>query len=51
MIVPDAADRTVIHDVIYDELVQGQIVDQSRDSYLEIFEKLVQRGAQGVIAG
>ena len=51
VIVPDAADRTVIHDVIYDELVQGQIVDQSRDSYLEIFEKLVQRGAQGVIAG
>ena len=51
VVVPDEADRNIIHDVIYNELVQGQIVDQSRDRYLEIIDKLLQRGAQGVIGG
>lgn len=51
VIVPDPDDRTFVHDVIYDELVQGQIVDQSRTRYLEIIDGLVARGAQGVIAG
>ncbi|MCP4308918.1 MAG: aspartate/glutamate racemase family protein [bacterium] len=51
VIVPDEPDRTVVHDVIYDELVQGQIVEESRGSYLEIIDRLLQRGAQGVIAG
>jgi aspartate racemase len=51
VIVPDAAGRTIVHDVIYDELVQGRIVDASRDRYLEIIDQLVDAGARGVIAG
>ncbi len=51
VIVPDEADRTIVHDVIYDELVQGQIVDASRREYLRIIDKLVDQGARGVIAG
>jgi aspartate racemase len=51
VLIPDAADRTVVHDVIYDELVQGQIRDESRFRYLAIIDRLVKRGAQGVIAG
>jgi aspartate racemase len=51
VIVPDAAGRTIVHDVIYDELVQGRIVAESRARYLRIIDKLVSEGAQGVIAG
>jgi aspartate racemase len=51
VIIPDGADRTVVHDVIYEELVQGRIVDSSRAAYLEIIARLVESGAQGVIAG
>jgi aspartate racemase len=51
VLIPDADDRTVVHDVIYDELVQGQIRDESRARYLAIIDRLVDRGAQGVIAG
>ncbi len=51
VIVPGDADRSVVHDVIYDELVQGLIVDTSRERYLEIIARLEGAGAQGVIAG
>jgi len=51
VLVPDDDDRTVVHDVIYNELVQGQIRDESRARYLDIIDRLIARGAQGVIAG
>ncbi len=51
VIVPAEPDLTTVHDVIYDELVQGRILDTSRHRYLEIIDRLVDRGAQGVIAG
>mgnify|MGYP001825567997 FL=1 len=40
-----------MHDVIYGELVQGVVSPASRSAYLEIIERLVERGAEGVIAG
>ncbi len=49
--IPDEPDRTMIHDVIFDELVQGQITDASKAAYLEAIERLTIAGAQGVIAG
>ena len=51
VIVPEEPDLTTVHDVIYEELVQGRILDTSRRRYLEIIDRLVDRGAQGVIAG
>ena len=51
VIVPEEPDLTTVHDVIYDELVQGRILDTSRNRYLEIIDRLVDRGARGVIAG
>lgn len=51
VLIPDAADRQIIHDVIYDELVQGTVKDRSRREFLRIIEALVNSGAQGVIAG
>lgn len=49
--VPGEPDRTTVHDIIYDELVRGVITDASRSRYLEIIERLVAAGAQGIIAG
>lgn len=51
VMVPDAAGRTVVHDVIYHELVRGEIRPGSRQAYLGIIAQLVADGAQGVIAG
>lgn len=51
VLVPVAEDRDGVHRVIYDELVRGVIDDGSRADYLAIIDRLVDRGAQGVIAG
>ncbi|HJQ08068.1 MAG TPA: aspartate/glutamate racemase family protein [Candidatus Saccharimonadales bacterium] len=51
VIVPDEADRRIVHDIIYNELCLGEIKDASRKKYLEIIRKLNERGAQGVILG
>ena len=51
VIVPDEPDRTLVHDVIYDELVQGVVSPVSQAAYLDIIGRLAERGAGGVIAG
>ena len=51
VMIPETTDRDVIHRVIYDELVQGVVRPESRDSYLQIIDSLVADGARGVIAG
>ncbi|MBT8197465.1 MAG: aspartate/glutamate racemase family protein [Acidimicrobiia bacterium] len=51
VIVPDEPDRTTVHDVIYDELVLGEVKDTSRQEYLAVIDRLVARGAEGVILG
>ncbi|TLN02804.1 aspartate/glutamate racemase family protein [bacterium] len=51
VIIPSAADRELIHRVIYDELVLGVINPASRAAYLRIIAGLLEGGAQGVILG
>ena len=51
VIVPEQADREIVHRVIYDELCQGKVLDASRDQYRRIVASVVERGAQGVIFG
>ena len=48
---PHEPDRTVVHDVIYEELVRGVIREESRRAYLAIIGRLLERGAEGIIAG
>jgi len=49
--VPDAADRQLVHRVIYEELCVGVVSEESRASYREVIDRLVARGAQGIILG
>ncbi len=51
VLVPAAEDRAVVNDVIYDELVAGQVRDESRARYVDIIGRLAERGAAGVILG
>jgi len=51
VLVPEAADRDVVHRVIYEELCLGKVRDESRDEYRRIMRKLVGDGAQAVILG
>lgn len=50
-IIPDPADREIVHRVIYDELCQGDIRADSRAQYREIMQRLVDAGAEGIILG
>ena len=49
--VPGAADRAEADRVIFDELTQGIVRDESRTSYVEILGRLRDQGAEGVVLG
>ena len=51
VVVPEQDDRDLVHRVIYEELVLGVVRDESRQAYREVVDRLVARGAQGVILG
>ncbi|HEY0328286.1 MAG TPA: aspartate/glutamate racemase family protein [Rhodopseudomonas sp.] len=50
-VIPDAEGRTVIHDIIFDELCQGIVSDASRNLYLEVIAQGKAKGADCVILG
>ena len=51
VLVPNAADRQLVHRIIYQELCQGQIKSESRQAYLRIVKALSDAGAEAVILG
>lgn len=51
VIVPDQADQEFINHVIFEELIQGIVLESSRNQYLAIIDKLNNQGAQGIILG
>jgi aspartate racemase len=51
VVIPNDEDREVIHNIIYNELVRGIIKDDSRQKYIKIIDKLVDKGAEGVVLG
>ncbi|MEM9953868.1 MAG: aspartate/glutamate racemase family protein [Chloroflexota bacterium] len=51
VIIPDDAGRTIIHDIIYDELVVGEVYDKSRSAYQTVMQNMIDKGAQGIILG
>jgi aspartate racemase len=51
VLVPDAEGRAYVNQVIYDELVAGQVRDASRAGFVVLIGELAGRGAEGVILG
>jgi aspartate racemase len=51
VLIPDAAERRMVHDIIYQELVRGIIRDESRQVYQQVIASLVAQGAQAIILG
>jgi aspartate racemase len=51
VLVPNEADRAMVHRVIYDELVQGIVSESSRAAYVAVIERLVAQGAEAIILG
>jgi len=51
VILPDKVNRDYIHNVIYNELAQGDFKTSTREKFIEIINELTIRGAQGVIMG
>lgn len=51
VLLPSEDERDVVHRVIYDELVLGEIKNKSRQEYARIMKNLVNAGAQGIILG
>jgi aspartate racemase len=50
-LVPEAADRALLHRVIYDELCRGVVSDDSRAAVVAVIERQRAAGAQAVILG
>lgn len=48
-VVPEAADRTLVDRVIFDELTQGRFEPASRDAYVRVIERLAAAGADSVV--
>lgn len=51
VVVPNEAGRSVVHDIIYDELCQGIVNAASKERYLEVVKQSVAEGADGIIFG
>ncbi|MDP1990948.1 MAG: aspartate/glutamate racemase family protein [Syntrophales bacterium] len=51
VVVPNEADREIVHRVIYGELCLGKISAISSAEYRRIIQRLAESGAQGVILG
>lgn len=48
---PEPEDRRVVHEIIYKELVVGEIRPESREAYRAVMARLIERGAEAIILG
>jgi aspartate racemase len=51
VLIPDESDRQVIHKIIYGELCLGEVLNESREVFKQMIDRLVRAGTQGVILG
>lgn len=51
VLTPPADDQALVHQIIYNELCLGQVLDASRQTYQDIISDLQARGAQAIILG
>lgn len=51
VLVPGIEDQEFIHQIIINQLGRGILMNESRNKYLNIIDKLIDNGAEGVILG
>ncbi|RJQ57743.1 MAG: aspartate/glutamate racemase family protein [Desulfobacteraceae bacterium] len=51
VLIPDPDEIASVNRIIYDELCVGKILPESQSIYTAVMEKLVQKGARGIILG
>jgi len=51
MIIPDDEDRAHIHYTIFEEFGRGIFKPETRNYYLAVMQKLIEKGAEGIILG
>lgn len=51
VMIPEPEDRRVVHEIIYKELVIGEIRPESREAYRAVMARLIERGAEAIILG
>lgn len=51
VMIPEPEDRRVVHEIIYKELVVGEIRPESREAYRAVMARLIERGAEAIILG
>jgi aspartate racemase len=51
VLVPGPRDRRLVHEVIYRELCQGIVREDSREAHRRVIGDLVERGAEGILLG
>lgn len=48
---PDEDDIELVNSIIYDELIRGEVREESRQKVVAVIDKMRANGAQGIIAG
>lgn len=51
VLIPEAPERRLVHDIIYDELCVGVVSEPSRAVFRRVMAELVDRGADGLLLG
>jgi len=51
VLVPEPAERELVHRVIYEELCVGKVLPASRVEYLRIIDRLIAAGGEAIILG
>lgn len=50
-VIPNETSRQIVHDIIYNELVKGEIKEESREAFRQIVIELENEGVEGIILG
>jgi aspartate racemase len=50
-LVPDEADRALVHQIIYDELCVGRVTETSRQAFVDVARRLKEKGADCLVLG
>jgi aspartate racemase len=50
-LVPEEADRALVHQIIYDELCVGRVTETSRAAFIDVAQRLADRGADCLVLG